>query len=93
MQTMADELKKGGITLGTGIVATIGGGLAISSGVGVAPGAYPLSTGIPAIGLGVGMIIIGLSTDPTPEERQQLEMMPTGFANAKGKSTGGGTIK
>ena len=80
-------LKKGGTTLGAGLVATIGGGLAVLSEAGVAPGAYALSTGISAIGLGVGMIIIGLSTDPTPEGRQKLEMMPTGVANAIGKSS------
>ena len=79
-------LKKGGSTLGVGFVATIGGGIAVSSGVGVAPGAYALSTGIPAIGLGVAMIIVGLTTDPTPEGRQALEAMPTGVLNSIGKA-------
>ena len=79
-------LKKGGSTLGAGLVATIGGGLAISSGVGVAPGAFALSTGIPAIGLGVGMIIEGLITDPTPEGRRNLESMPTGVLNSIGRA-------
>ena len=80
-------LKKGGSTLGVGLVATIGGGFAVSSGVGVMPGVYALATGIPSIGLGVGMIIIGLTTDPTPEGRQELEAMPTGVLNSIGKAT------
>ena len=80
-------LKKGGSTLGVGLVATIGGGFAVSSGVGVMPGAYALATGIPSIGLGVGMIIIGLTTDPTPEGRQELEAMSTGVLNSIGKAT------
>ena len=79
-------LKKGGLTLSVGLVATIGGGLAVSSGIGVAPGAYALSTGIPSIGLGFGMIIVGLATDPTPEGRQALEDMPTGVLNSIGKA-------
>lgn len=42
-------------------MAAIGGGFAVSSGIGVMPRAYALATGIPSIGLGVGMIIIWLT--------------------------------
>ena len=80
-------LKKGGATFGAGMVATIGGGIAVSSGVGAAFGAYAISTGIPAIGLGLGMLVVGLFTDPTPEGREALERMPTGLMNAIGKAS------
>ena len=80
-------LKKGGVTFGTGLIATVGGGVAVFSGVGSGFGAYAISVGIPAMGLGTGMLITGLLIDPSPEGRQKLEAMPTGVLNAIGKAS------
>ena len=80
-------LKKGGITFGVGLILTIGGGAAVLSGTAVVPGAYAISTGIPAVGLGFGMLITGLTIDPSPEGRMILENTPTGVLNAIGKAS------
>ena len=80
-------LKKGGMTFGAGLLTTVGGGIAIASEVGAIPGAYAISTGIPSMGLGLGMIAIGLFTDPTPEGREKMEKTPTGVLNGFGKAS------
>ena len=80
-------LKKGALTFGSGMVTTICGGAAVSSGVGVVPGAYAISAGIPAIGLGLGMITTGLIREPTPEGREELGKVPTGVLNTIGKAS------
>ena len=69
-----------------GVVSTISGGAAILSELGIGVGSYILSTGIPSIGLGASMIVVGLTTDPTPEGREKLENMPTSVLNSIGKA-------
>ena len=66
------------------IVSVVIGGAAVATEVGAPYGAYAISIGIPAIGLGMSML--RFTTDTTPEGREQLEKMPTGVWNGIGKA-------